>query len=74
MQMDDDMMADDADIAHEIEQFNMEVRLASRRRYCLPVTEFCHNCHASVPGRLFCDGDCREDYEKRMYFSQMKSE
>ncbi|STB68491.1 Uncharacterised protein [Citrobacter freundii] len=67
-------MADLADIAHEVERFNLEHRLATRRRHYLPVTGFCYNCHSGVTERLFCDGDCREDYEKREYFLHMKCE
>lgn len=28
-------------------------------------TGFCFNCGESVRGRVFCDSECREDYEKR---------
>ncbi|EAA0892433.1 hypothetical protein OJ723_003143 [Salmonella enterica] len=67
-------MADEADIAQELELFSLKIRLAGRQRNPLPVTGFCYNCDDRVPEKLFCDGDCREDYEKRAHFLHMKIE
>lgn len=31
----------------------------------------CYNCDAVVDGRCFCDGDCRDDYERRERAKQL---
>ncbi len=67
-------MADSADIAYENEQFSMSIRLKNRIRNRLPETGFCYNCGEPVKTGLFCDGDCREDYEKRERFGQINTD
>lgn len=57
---------DEADIA----QARMEQEEEWRRRYSrqspsLPRTGYCHWCGEAVRGdRLFCDADCRDDWER----------
>ncbi|ECM8010493.1 DUF2116 family Zn-ribbon domain-containing protein [Salmonella enterica subsp. enterica serovar Newport] len=50
----------------------MTVKLSSRERHTLPETGHCHNCGERISAGLFCDGDCREDYDKRAQFNRMK--
>ncbi|EJA5029792.1 hypothetical protein MVS05_004270 [Salmonella enterica] len=64
-------MADEADIASEITQLRTDAALSSRERHKLPETGYCHNCGESITAGLFCDADCRDDYEKRERFSIM---
>lgn len=58
-------MSDEADRADEA----IEVMLAAarlRRKPVLPSVGHCHNCDEPVrAGDLFCDADCRDDYERR---------
>lgn len=57
-------MADEADIAAAA----TEIALAAARLRRLPVlphTGRCHNCDAEVGDALFCDGDCRDDWQRR---------
>ncbi|HAM4192654.1 TPA: DUF2116 family Zn-ribbon domain-containing protein, partial [Escherichia coli] len=37
-------------------------------------TGFCYNCGEPVKTGLFCDGDCREDYEKRERFGKINTD
>lgn len=67
-------MADSADIAYENEQFSMSIRLKNRIRNRLPEAGFCYNCGEPVKTGLFCDGDCREDYEKRERFGKINTD
>lgn len=66
-------MADSADIAYENEQFSMSIRLKIVSEQT-PETGFCYNCGEPVKTGLFCDGDCREDYEKRERFGQINTD
>jgi hypothetical protein len=58
-------MSDEADIA----QVAIEMQLAAarlRRKPTLLAVQRCYNCDADLEGdALFCDRDCRDDYEKR---------
>lgn len=47
--------------------------LALKRRYkMLPAAGHCHNCgEALARGRLFCDADCRDDWEHRQARAQI---
>ncbi|HAF2131138.1 TPA: hypothetical protein G9F27_005492 [Salmonella enterica] len=66
-------MADDADIASETEQLRTDAALSGRERRTLPETGHCYNCNEVISSGLFCDADCRDDYEKRERFSAMRS-
>ena len=59
-------MPDDADRAQEVEERQRAIALA-KRRSTLPICGYCHNCGTTLgtTGLLFCDEDCRDDYEKR---------
>ena len=49
----------------EIEDRERFIGEARRAPGLLSIGE-CHNCGASVPvGRLFCDVDCRDDWQRR---------
>ncbi|ECJ7974242.1 TPA: hypothetical protein G8W54_002657 [Salmonella enterica] len=65
-------MADEADIASESEQLRTDAALSGRERHALPETGHCHNCDEIISAGLFCDADCRDDYEKRERFSAMR--
>lgn len=57
-------MANEADIA----EASIEIHLAAARLRRLPVlphTGRCHNCDAEVGESLFCDQDCRDDWQRR---------
>lgn len=59
---------DEFDRASELEQRERDacVAAARNRRGLLPCG-FCYNCEEPLPaGRLFCDTECRDDYEKRV--------
>ena len=69
-------MADEVDLTSETEDRILEYRTAAIRAAAkereLPATGQCHNCeHVFGPDiedravRLFCDDDCRIDWEKR---------
>jgi hypothetical protein len=56
---------DAADQAQE--QNDLELKLALqnvKREPVLPETGACNYCDALVSKGLFCDADCRDDYEK----------
>lgn len=58
-------MSDEVDVANE----QMEMTLASarsRRAPSLPTIGQCYNCEEPLKMGVFCDGDCRDDYEKRV--------
>ena len=59
---------DQFDRAEELEQMDRDHCLAAaRNKPGLVACGGCHNCGERVaPGRLFCDVDCRDDYEKRV--------
>lgn len=60
-------MPDEFDRASELETRQREDALARvRSRVGLLPCGACHNCGEELPpGRLFCDADCRDDFEKR---------
>ncbi|AXC70703.1 hypothetical protein ABGY98_000489 [Salmonella enterica] len=66
-------MADDADIASETEQLRTDAALSGRERRTLPEAGHCYNCNETISAGLFCDADCRDDYEKRERLSAMRS-
>lgn len=58
-------MSDEADVANE----QMELTLASarsRRAPSLPAIGQCYNCEETLRFGVFCDADCRDDYERRV--------
>lgn len=59
-------MPDEADRAQEVEERQRAAAL-TKRRPTLPICGYCHNCGTTLgtTGLLFCDEDCRDDYEKR---------
>jgi hypothetical protein len=71
------MMADEADLAHDLEQLALEAALSARKPGAkLAAKGICHNCDAHLKpkkgpkGRLehvklFCDENCRDDWEAR---------
>ncbi|EDS8889467.1 hypothetical protein GQC79_004435 [Salmonella enterica] len=65
-------MADEADIASEMELLWTDAALSGLVRHALPETGRCYNCDEVISAGLFCDADCRDDYEKRERFSAMK--
>ena len=61
---------DDADRAQKAEEGRREDALKKRMPELIAVG-FCHNCGEALrPGLLFCDADCRDDYEKRSKLKQ----
>lgn len=57
-------VSDEVDMANE----QVELTLASarlRRNPTLPVIGQCYNCEEELRAGVFCDADCRDDYEKR---------
>lgn len=65
-------MTDEVDIASEVEQLRTDAALSARERHALPETGHCYNCNEVISSGLFCDADCRDDYEKREKFSAMR--
>lgn len=63
-------MADDVDIANEVEMERVNRLLVSRIRESLSYIGMCHNCLESLEEAHFCDADCRDDYEKRLRFKR----
>lgn len=61
------MRADD--LATKLEEMQREAALRHRKPQ-LTACRRCHNCGAAVLSKfLFCDADCRDDFEKRQRFS-----
>jgi len=60
-------MPNEADYGNEAaEIFNQDaIRAAAKQHKPLPMTGFCHNCDEPT-AELFCDCDCRNDYEHRV--------
>lgn len=59
---------DVADMASEHEQRWLAHQIAAARQSskALHQTGRCHNCDDELTGaKLFCDQDCRQDYERR---------
>ncbi|MGO2143616.1 MAG: hypothetical protein ACTH4K_08735 [Serratia bockelmannii] len=63
-------MADDADVANEVEMERINRLLANRTRETLCYIGMCHNCLELLTEAHFCDADCRDDYEKRLRFQR----
>lgn len=65
-------MADDSDLATEREEIARNAALLAVRERALakpallPIG-YCHNCDATISEQLlFCDCDCRDDWQKRI--------
>lgn len=65
-------MTDEVDIASEVERLRTEAVLSYREHHILPETGHCYNCGECIHAGLFCDADCRDDYEKRERARHMK--
>ncbi len=62
-------MADEIDIANDRAQQDLDEALARACRHepALAPTGWCYNCaEPMADDRLFCDRDCRDDYEHRL--------
>lgn len=59
-------MSDEADVAFQFTQLQLEAAKALRKPEGLPFTGFCHNCEEPLekPHR-YCDVDCRDDHDLR---------
>lgn len=65
---------DIVDDAQSAEALHLSLSIAKCRRSAptIPACGRCHNCQASVPaGVLFCDADCRDDYQTRCRVSAL---
>lgn len=69
-------MADEADMAQELEELALKHALAHRKAGAnLPPKGSCYNCAEALPPvkegkelrhvRIFCDKDCGDDWEER---------
>lgn len=68
-------MADQFDIATELEELFREKALNVRKPAGPPATGACNNCDAVVgEGAQFCCVECREDYAKRERAERMRAE
>lgn len=61
-------MPDDFDRASDLEMKQRAIaELAARNRPAMRAIGACYNCGEVLPhSRLFCDKDCRDDYQKRL--------
>lgn len=60
-------MTDVIDQGCEFEEQHRERALAAQAaKRAMPFTGACYNCEAVVARGCFCDGDCRDDFERRM--------
>lgn len=63
-------MADIADNADEINELHLQESLAAQKRRAIELKPkgICHYCDegisSSANNKLFCDTDCRDDYDK----------
>lgn len=59
-------MADIADRADAVTELNLKIALDKRHKEArLRPVGSCYNCSEAIENGLFCDADCRDDYEKR---------
>jgi len=59
---------DEADKGNETAELTLQSyinKIRKRANTTLLVTGFCYNCEEEIRNRLFCDAECRDDYEKR---------
>ena len=57
-------MSDEADMSQAAEEMILAAARL-RRRPTLPFCGRCYNCDEPLERGLFCDQDCRSDYERR---------
>jgi hypothetical protein len=59
---------DQFDRATALEEAERDACVArARNKPTMPAVCACYNCNeALAPGMLFCDKDCRDDFEKRL--------
>ena len=59
-------VSDEVDKANEAAEIELAARLTKRFQTLKPIG-CCYNCEETLPEgkRLFCDTDCREDFEAR---------
>lgn len=56
---------DTLDYVEEQQSFLHQLRIDSARKHKrLPATGSCYYCREPLDKALFCDADCRDDYEK----------
>ena len=68
-------VSDIVDDAQAVEELELAINLskARRPRVTLIACGSCYNCESIVPdGHLFCDSDCRDDFEWRATLSPRK--
>lgn len=58
-------MADIADRANDLMELDQRIALSHRKEGALKQIGCCYNCSEALAAGLFCDIDCRDDYEKR---------
>jgi hypothetical protein len=67
-------MADDFDRAQEREakyrEDALKAQAESAKHSKLMPCHVCHNCDAIIGDGLFCDRDCRDDYDHRLKIKQ----
>ncbi len=63
-------MADEADLAYEVQERALNAALATRKTDSLPAIGRCHYCETEFDPaspdsvrKLFCDADCAGDYD-----------
>lgn len=57
--------ADRSDKEIELTLLHHINRIRKRAQTDIRPTGFCLNCAEPTNGKLFCDSECREDYERR---------
>jgi len=68
-------MTDIADDAQQAEEMLLQEALHNAQANRLSPKGACYNCEEPLPpatlgnDQLFCDGDCGEDYQKRLHMS-----
>jgi len=60
---------DEMDMASRTSEFLQEIALKNKKPV-LPRTGRCYNCEDPVPDALYCDADCREDHERRVFLAR----
>ena len=60
-------MTDAIDQGCQREQEDRDRALAAQAaKRAMPFTGACYNCEAVIDRGCFCDGDCRDDFERRV--------
>jgi len=58
---------DNADVASREQAQELKAALSHKKPALGPIG-ICRNCNEPIKTGCFCDGDCREDHEKRERF------